>query len=370
MIIPASAFPLAVSGAAITGADGQPYRLCGVNWPGAHQDNRVAAGLDKLPRSEIIGRIVSWGMNHVRFPFATGTLLNRDGTPFTSPVPLARVAANPDLAGLTPWQLMQALVADMTAAGLYVIVNNHLSYPGWCCSDADVNGLWHNDNWPAAVFTACWDTVAAAFGANPRVGYDLRNEPRSAVIGGVTVHPTWGDGNPATDFRRMYQATADRIRFTAPGCLVFCEGLSYATDLTGWAAHPVTGPGVVASLHDYSWFHPGGQATSAYFDQMDRQGGYLRLSGTAPVWVGEFGQDLASRAAMTSGWMANFLAWAGARGVSWCWWSLSAQTVRGTEPGTGVLKAPDGNREGFGLMCGQDWKGTNAEMIALLQDII
>ena len=94
-LIPAAAFPLSVSGANITGADSVNYRLAGVNWPGAHQDNRVPAGLDKLNRADIIARIVSWGMNHVRFPLATGTVLNKDGTPYTGVIDPARVAANP-----------------------------------------------------------------------------------------------------------------------------------------------------------------------------------------------------------------------------------------------------------------------------------
>jgi endoglucanase len=369
-LIHAAAFPLSTSGAKIVGANGVTYRLAGVNWEGAHQDGRVAGGLDKLHRAEIIDRVISWGMNHIRFPFSTGMISNKDGTPYTGLVSPAAVAANPDLAGMTPWQAYQQVVADATAAGLYVIVNNHISYPGWCCSAVDNNGLWYNDNWPSSVFTNTWVQVATAFAGNPRVGYDIRNEPRDAVVGGVTLHPSWGDGNAATDFRLMYQNTTGRLRTADPGCLVFCEGLSYAGDLTGWAAHPVTGTNIVASMHDYAWFHPDPQSQPAYFTQMDANGGYLPQAGTVPLLIGEFGQNMDKRAPMTSGWMANFFAYARARAISWCWWSLSAQTVKGTEPGTNTVKVLDGSREGFGLMCGQDWEGSNSEMIALLQGIM
>jgi hypothetical protein len=68
--------------------------------------------------------------------------------------------------------------------------------------------------------------------------------------------------------------------------------------------------------------------------------------------------------------MRNFMVYAQERHLHWCWWSLSAQTVKGTEPVTNVVMAPDGNRQGFGLMCGQDWKGSNSEMITLLQRIM
>jgi len=379
-LLPASAFPLQTVANNITGADGQNYRLCGVNWPGAHQDNRVPAGLDKLNRADIIGRIVSWGLNHVRFPLATGTVLNKDGTPYTGLIDPARVAANPDLAGMTPWQLYQQLVADMNAAGLYVIINKHLNYPGWCCSNDDKNGFWYNDNWPSSTFTGLWITIGTAYANNPMVGFDLHNEPRSAVIGGSTLTPSWGDGNGATDFQQMYQNTIGRIRsaVAATGStlkhLAFCEGLNYASDLTGWLAHPVTGVNIVPSMHDYSWFHknPDGsqQSASQYNAAMDNKGGFLVTNVTAPVWIGEFGVDLGTRTNMTSGFMSNFLAYANTRHLHWCWWSLSAQTVLGTEPSTNVVKAPDGNREAFGLMSGQDWKGSNSEMITLLQGIM
>jgi endoglucanase len=379
-LIPASAFPLSVSGTDIAGADSVSYRLAGVNWEGAHQDNRVAGGLDKLHRADIIARVIRWGMNHVRFPFSVGMISNKDGTPYTGLVDPARVAANPDLIGMTPWEAYQEIVLDMTAAGLYVIVNQHMLYPGWCCSGDDKNGLWYNDNWPGSVFTQTWIQVGTAFADNPMVGFDIHNEPRPSVIGGVTLNPSWGDGDGATDFRQVYQNTIGRIRsaVAATGSavkhLAFCEGLSYAGDLTGWRNHPVTGVNIVPSMHDYSWYHKkddgSQQNRTEYYNAMDGKGGYLAKNGTAPLWIGEFGQDLANRAAMTSGWMANFLSYANARNLHWCWWSLSAQTVRGTEPSTNVLKVPDGNREGFGLMCGQDWEGSNIEMIALLQDLM
>ena len=123
-------------------------------------------------------------------------------------------------------------------------------------------------------------------------------------------------------------------------------------------------------MHDYSWCHPNAQSRAAYFTQMDANGGYLAKNGTAPLWIGEFGQDLGARAAMTSGWMANFFAWARTRNVGGCWWQLSAQSVLGTEPTTNVHRASDGDRKGFGLMAGQDWLGSNSEMISLLKTLI
>lgn len=364
--------PFSTRGRDILDGTGQPIKLVGVNWGGAHQNGLVPAGLDKLHRSQIIQRIVDWQLNCVRFPFALGTFVNADGSLKTGVADSRRLAANQDLvsAKLTPWGVYQRIVDDMTAAGLYVILNCHLLQPGWCCSDADGNGLWYNSNWPSSTFSNTWFMVARRFASNPLVGYDLKNEPRKATVKGTVITPTWGDGVWASDFRRSYQWHADQIHGIDPDALIFCEGLSYAGDLTKAGSHPVTGRNIVYEMHDYSWYHPSGQSQAAYITQMDANGGYLVKNGTAPLWIGEFGQDLGSRAAITSGWMANFFAWAKARNVGVCWWQLSAQTVLGIEPTTNVQKAPDGNREGFGLMAGQDWLGSNTEMISLLRTLM
>lgn len=370
-LIPAAALPLSVSGPRITGADGSQIRLAGVNWGGAHQDGLVPAGLDKMHRDDIAARIVSWGMNHVRFPFALGTFVTNSGAPRSGPVATPSITANPDLTGMTPWEVYQACVASLTAHGLAVIPNQHLLFPGWCCSQADNNGLWYNGNWPASTFQACWAMVATALAANPLViGYDLHNEPRPAQ-GATVTYPTWGDGNPATDMRLLYEQTAGNLHLIDSSKLMFCEGLSYAGDLTRAGQYPVRAPGVVYSMHDYSWYsHPPGQSLTGYYNQMDTAGGYLITKSIAPLWIGEFGTSLDSHASMTTGWIANFASYANARKLHWCWWELSAQTVKGTEPTTNIPKADDGTRESYGLMAGQDWQGTNTDMIRMLQEIM
>ena len=364
--------PLSVSGAKILDVNGNPVRLAGVNWGGAQQDGLVPAGLDKLPRSQIISRIAGWGFNHVRFPFALGTFVTNSGVLKTGPVPdPSSLAANPDLAGMSPWQVYQQLVADMTAAGLYVIVNQHLLFQGWCCAQADNNGLWYNGSWPSSTFSAVWDLVAGAFAANPLVGYDLHNEPRPATVNGTVLTPTWGDNVWGTDMQRIYNYTAGRIRALDPGALIFCEGLNYAGDLTKAGAFPVTGPNVVYSMHDYSWYHPSGQPQTDYYNQMDANGGYLVTGGTAPLWIGEFGASTdQATAAFDAGWLANFLSYANARSLHWCWWELSAQQVLGTQPVTNKVLASPGQREPYGLMAGQDWQGSQAQTLALLQSIM
>jgi endoglucanase len=363
--------PLSTSGARILNRDGTPTRLSGVNWGGGQQDECVPYGLDVLHRDEIAARIAGWGMNSVRLPFAVGGFVAPDGTPRTQPAPAGRLAANPDLAGAPPSEVFYAVAEACTRAGLYAIPNQHLLWPGWCCSGADANGLHWNDRWPAAAFQAAWKAIATRLAGNPLVGYDLHNEPRKAAIGGVVRNATWGDGNPQTDMRLLYHDTAAALRRIDPDALFFCEGLSYAADLRGWAAHPVGIGGAVASLHDYAWFHDPLPGQAGYEQAMDDRGGYLAVQGRVPLWIGEFGASTdVPEAAMRSGWLPRFIAWAARRGVSWCWWELSATAVLGTEPATNTVKVRAGQREAFSLMAGHDWRGTQTRLLDMLAPIM
>lgn len=392
MTLPASAFPLRVNGAKILRADnGRAVRLAGVNWGGAYQDNHVPSGLRERPRDEIYDWIARKRFNHVRFPFALGSFVTNAGKLVTAPADPARLAANPDLQGLSPWQIYQVMTDEMTvgraARGLdpiYVMANKHLSHPGWCCSNADNNGLWYNDNWPSSTFTSTWVMIARRFAANPFVGFDLHNEPRPATIGGKVRLPAWGSGGGGSfpaDFRQMYQNTIGRIRAAVQGegssvvHLAACEGLSYAGDLRGWKTAPVTGANIIASAHDYPWFHQHAdkspQSWAEYSAQNQAKFGYLETQGTVPVWIGECGSNTdASRADFNHGWFPNFLRWAQEHGSHWCWWTLDATEQAGTEPATNKVKVGDGQGEGFGLLHGQDWRGTQSDALSLLSRIM
>jgi endoglucanase len=230
--------------------------------------------------------------------------------------------------------------------------------------------------------------VAAAFASNPLViGYDLKNEPRTATIGGTTYTPSWGDGNSETDFCQLYTSTATGIQAADGTALFFCEGLSYAGDLTGTQKRLVT-PGhgncVVYSMHDYAWYHPSGQSRADYITAMNKAGGFLMTEGTAPVWIGEFGTGNDSLAAVGASpvigasspsdgklgaWFNNFLAWAGQTDVDWCWWMLDGTMCRGTTPQTNQLQFALGDRSGYGLFA-QDWTGvSNPALLEALQHL-
>jgi endoglucanase len=367
--------PLSASGRWIVDANGQRVKLAGVNWPGAHEDDMVPSGLDYRDRNEIARQIAEWGFNSVRLTFAVRTLT------VASQANPKLLAANPDLAGHTPWGVFQAVVQALTGQGLIVIPNCHMLFSGWCCSTADNNGLWYNDNWPVSRFEAAWQTIATAFAGNPLVAaYDIKNEPRNATIGGTVRTPTWGDGNTGTDFRLMYQQTGNLIHQHDPDALIICEGLSYAASLTGVPANPVrlTHPHkVIYSGQDYPWFgHAANQSQADYLSQMHTNLGRVMDPGSwqAPLWLGEFDVDNQSPSILDPGiphgassphnagtanrWH-NVTAWLTQTDADWCYWHLGGTHVKGTEPVTNRLIYTKDDRCSSGVFA-QDWQGSSS----------
>ena len=115
----------------------------------------------------------------MRFPFSVWM------TQQTAPIPDRYLAANPDLHGSTPVEVYDACVKALTDQGLIVVPHCHLLDFGWCCSNDDTNGLWFNDRWEIAQFTATWQDIATRYASNPLVAaIDIKNEPRHATVGG------------------------------------------------------------------------------------------------------------------------------------------------------------------------------------------
>lgn len=384
------ATPLSVSGRWITDANGVRVKLCGVNWAGAHQDAGVPGGLDYRSAADICAQLAGWGFNSVRFPFSESGVIG----PQASVVPSASLlAANTDLQGLSVWELYQAMVEKITAAGLMVIPNKHIIYPGWCCSLSDSQGLWWNANWTNDQYRACWQAVAQAFAANPLViGYDLNNEPRQSVIRGTTYNPTWDGSYSSTDFCGNYISAGQLIAQYDPASLIFCEGINSSGDLSGVAAHPVTLPGrAVYSVHDYpqAW---AGKTYAQYSAAQQANAGYLMTEGKAPVWIGEFGiaNDCLSALSASNpvshgnglgagpvsqsygAWMDSFIQFWGPSGLDadWCMWHLSGTHRKGTQPSTNQLQYNEGDRCWDGLLA-QDWSGpASPAVLELLQSLM
>ena len=96
-----------------------------------------------------------------------------------------------------------------------VMLNNHHSRAGWCCSEQDGEGLWWTASYPQEMWLQALAAMAENYATNPRVvGLDLRNELRRAH----GHSPVWGGGGQPRQPGTWHWT----------GLLVIVEGLEYA----------------------------------------------------------------------------------------------------------------------------------------------
>lgn len=297
--------PLRTQGNEVLDAAGKPVRFACVNWYGAHMTRYVVNGLDKRPVNDIAASIASLGFNCVRLVFSNDLYFK------SPPVNASAVSANPTLAGKPAMDAFDAVVEALTSNGVMVILNNHISRAGWCCSNDDGNGLWYTSEYPTSSWQSMWVRLAKRYKSNPLVvGADLRNELRQAN----GIKPTWGDGNSSTDWKMAAQDCGNAVLKENSNLLILVEGLSYANILGlqhGETPNPLCKECVVQSHpvklnvpnrliysgHIYSWDSQFDQTDfSAYEYAVQQYQTYVTTPGqafTAPFWLGEFGTNSA-----------------------------------------------------------------------------
>jgi endoglucanase len=282
--------PFRAKGRQILDAFNSSVRLKSINWYGASDIYFVPSGLDIQHRHEIATLIRRMGFNSVRLPYSDEMVVNNPS------IPEEHLLANPDLIGLRALDVYAAAVQSLTAAGILVIINNHITQATWCCGINPCDSGWANDwlgplcrirqtetGWITHLQTAMSPHVN-----NPLViGADLRNE----------VHGLWG-----TMHWDSWAAAAERAAETLlrmnQNWLMIIGGTSSANDLSGVRNRPIrlSVPGrVVYSAHVYSWSGWGelapfsGRSFEEFAAIMRQNWAYLLEEDIAPVWVGEFG---------------------------------------------------------------------------------
>ncbi|MFG2696847.1 glycoside hydrolase family 5 protein [Kitasatospora sp. NPDC048407] len=396
--------PLSTRGRYVVDANGDRFKLKSGNWAGAqgtwqgsgdvrdpanHQarqmSNNIPLGLDRTPIARILADFHTMGLNSIRLPFANALVHD------TSAVPDSAVAANPQLRGKTPLQVMDAVVAALTADGFAVILNNHTTSYRFCC------GLDGNERWNSGQSTQQWidDWVflAKRYRDNKRVvGADLRNEVR---------RDTWNDANwgwgDDHDLNQALEDAGNRILQADPDLLIVMEGINWQgipTDLTPhW--RPMLTPvatlsntlirsdKLVYSAHFYGYTGPRhtgatgtGETHDARYEELtpdqlaqavDDEALFVTRTGqhfTAPVWISEFGAAGRGPAdARERAWFDNFtdilvrndtdfaiwplVGWSDNTGTPQDNWAMVNYTADGTRLGvmdTGDWRAADWNK--------------------------
>src|SRR4051794_13546230 len=144
------------SGNRIVDSDNQPVRIAGVNWFGFETANYVVHGLWTRDYRSMLDQIKREGFNTIRLPYSNqmfdaGSMPN--SIDFSS-------GKNADLAGLTPVQVMDRIIAYAGSIGMKVILDQHRPDSG------SQSALWYTDRYGEARWIADWQMLARRYAGN------------------------------------------------------------------------------------------------------------------------------------------------------------------------------------------------------------
>lgn len=115
----APAFSYSISNNKVVDDNGKVVQLKGVNVFGFETGNHVIHGLWARNWKDMIIQIQGLGFNAVRLPFCPATLR---ATTMPSSIDYGR---NPDLQGLTSLQILDKVINEFNARGIYVLLDHH-----------------------------------------------------------------------------------------------------------------------------------------------------------------------------------------------------------------------------------------------------
>ena len=330
---------LHVQGNRLLDGQGKAVRFTGVNWFGFETSNEAPHGTWARDYRSMLKQMRDLGFNSLRLPWSNAIM-----RPDAKAVSVTTIGVDPydgtnpmngALAGKTPLEMMDLVIAAAGEFGLRIILDNHSREP-----DAyDKEELWWTAKTSEQQWIADWVTLAKKYSGNPTVvGFDLDNEPHGAS--------TWGTGAIATDWNSAAERCGNAILAVNPDVLIIVEGVSIVgTDVYWWGGnlsavrtapiHLSKPEKLVYSAHEYgpevhdqTWFadptFPANLAAvwTQHFDFIMQQGiGHLLL--------GEFGiKDRTADSGKSGQWFDTLLKTVGSTysWTFWCWNPNSGDT--------------------------------------------
>ncbi|KAL6652986.1 hypothetical protein ACP70R_011911 [Stipagrostis hirtigluma subsp. patula] len=325
---PAAAATLSTSSRWIVDEHGRRVKLACVNWP-SHLEPMVAEGLSKRPLAAIAAGVAAMGFNCVRLTWPTFLVTNASYSSLTVAQSFRRLNLtgslagvrenNPGVLGLNLVDAFKAVVRSLGKREVMVILDNHVSKPGWCCRRGDGNGFFGDAYFDPEVWVDGLARMAAMFaGVENVVGMSLRNELR-------------GPRQNADDWYRYMQRGAEAVHAANPRVLVILSGLSFDNDLSflRWRPVRLSFAGKAAfEVHWYSFSNPhewaGGNANRAcarVAAGVSRRALYLLRRGW-PVFLSEFGVDNRGANAGDNRYYGCVAAAAAGMDLDWALWTL------------------------------------------------
>ena len=346
--------PLSTDGARIVDSAGERLVIQGVNWFGFETGVHVPHGLWARDYADMLAQIHDLGFNAIRLPFSIESISS--GSISSVNTALGR---NAELAGKTPLEAMDLIVAEARRQDLLVVLDLHS-----LGDDSFQHPLWYGNGYSEDDWVDAWRTMANRFGDDPNVvAADLKNEPHGEA--------QWGTGAPE-DWRRAAERAGDAVHAITPHWLIVVEGVEgpvagqtldrhwWGGNLEGVRSSPVRlerqnklvyspheyGPGVYAQ----PWFSdPNFQ--QILYERWQRGFDYIAEEQTAPILLGEFGGRQTGIDTVEGIWQRQLIDFIGRRGRSWTYWSWN--------PNSGDT----------GGILGDDWRTPVVEKLALLQQL-
>ncbi|KAE8710229.1 Cytochrome P450 86A2 [Hibiscus syriacus] len=320
--------PLSTNSRWIVDEGGRRVKLACVNWV-SHLEPVLAEGLSKQPMDTLVKKVVSMGFNCVRFTWPLYLITNDSLASLTVRQSFQRLgllesiagiqANNPSIIDVTLIKAYQAVVSSLGENNVMVILDNHISTPGWCCSNFDGNGFFGDKYFNPDLWITGLTRMATLFnGVTNVIGMSLRNELR-------------GQKQNVDDWYKYMQKGAEAVHSANPNVLVILSGLSYDKDLSFIQNRPVklTFNGkLVFEVHWYGFSD--GQAwvtgnpnevCGRVARNVMRTSGYLVDQGY-PLFVSEFGVDQRGINVNDNRYLNCFMGVAAELDLDWALWTL------------------------------------------------
>jgi endoglucanase len=277
-----------VDGNQLADAQGRPLRLLGVVRSGTEYACIQGWGIFDGPTAKwAVEAMRSWAINAVRLPLNEDCWLGINGAP-------------PRYSGARYRAAIRAYEARLKKAGLYVVLDLHWNAPGTAKATGQqpMADLDH-----APLF---WKSVARAFRRDPKIIFDLYNEPN-----GVDWR-CWRDGCMLPQGWRTagMQNLVDAVRSTGALQPIILSGLDFAGNLSSWLKYRPKDPAdqLAAGFHVFDF--------TACRSRECWNNTVAPVARQVPVITTEVGQSDCS-----SGFLDEFLSWADAARVSYLGWS-------------------------------------------------
>lgn len=322
------AIPLSTDNRWIVDENGQRVKLACVNWV-THLEPMVAEGLSKRPMDSISKTIVSMGFNCVRFTWPTFLVTNDSLASLTVRQSFQKLglfesiagiqANNPSIIDLPLIKAYQTVVSNLGENKVMVILDNHISKPGWCCSNLDGNGFFGDQYFNPDVWIAGLTRIATMFnGVSTVIGMSLRNELR-------------GPRQNVNDWYRYMVAGAESVHEANPYVLIILSGLNYDRDLSFVRNRAINLTFTGKIVFEWHWYgfsdgsawesgNPN-QVCGRAMSNMKRTSEFLLDQGW-PLFVSEFGADQRGTNVNDNRYLNCFMGVAADLDLDWALWTL------------------------------------------------